>query len=417
MTHKSTYKTVCGFLCSAIISLFAVNQAVADGTEQLGPPSIPIAPGSGLFATGTGLDGVNQPGVIQVDVPGDVSIAQVLLYWSGRSDGVDPEPENTDTIQVNGEDVTGPRIGGPTLNVDPYIPSHAYRADITEISSNMNWLVAGATNDLTVSGLDFDHSNDGAAVVIVWDDGTEMSIDILDGNDWAWLPEGSTTMPVDFTFEASSEARTGYIWLLLTDIDTPRPAAIDVTVDGETTRITDVLENNDGDFIHVIELEVPVPAGITEVTVQPLSIDDGSGLLPASLAWLFASWELGPPAEDEGCTYTIGYWKTHEEDWPLEELSLFSDDEAMDTLWTKPKRGNAYIILAHQYIAAELNVANGASIPEEVLNVWSAAQLLLDEYADEGTIPKGTSDRAYAIYLAGMLDAYNNGDIGPGHCD
>lgn len=133
---------------------------------------------------------------------------------------------------------------------------------------------------------------------------------------------------------------------------------------------------------------------------------------------------------DDGCTLTPGYWKTHSEYGP----APYDDTWAMLTdgadtpffgtgqtyyqvLWTEPRGGNAYYILAHAYIAAELNVLNGASIPSMILEAWNQAGELLDTY--DGTapsIPKRTSDRNLAIELAQMLDAYNNGYVGPGHC-
>ena len=64
----------------ALLLVVIVSIALADGTETLGPPSIPIASGTGIVAAGTGL--VTQPGTIDVDVPGTVN--QVLLYWEGQ---------------------------------------------------------------------------------------------------------------------------------------------------------------------------------------------------------------------------------------------------------------------------------------------------------------------------------------------
>ncbi len=192
------------------------------------------------------------------------------------------------------------------------------------------------------------------------------------------------------------------------------PAAVHLTVDGVSTQLVDALLDNEGSFLDVVELDVLVPAGATQVTVQLLSIDDDTDLEPASLAWSFVSWEL---EQHEGCTYTIGYWKNHPEDWPTNTLSLYSGPKAMDLLWTAPKKGNAYIILAHQYIGAELNVVNGTSIPAEVAHAWLNGQQILEHYLNEETIPKKSPDRNLAISIANVLDDYNNGLIGPGHCD
>ncbi len=123
-----------------------------------------------------------------------------------------------------------------------------------------------------------------------------------------------------------------------------------------------------------------------------------------------------------GCTYTQGYWKTHAKkgsrkyDNTWDELddgpkTLFfnSGKSYIKVLWTHPRRGNEYYILAHQYIAAELNQLNGASIP---INVKEAFDKATDLFA--GT---ETAERSEWIAISELLDDYNSGIIGPGHCD
>jgi hypothetical protein len=131
---------------------------------------------------------------------------------------------------------------------------------------------------------------------------------------------------------------------------------------------------------------------------------------------------------DVGCTLTPGYWKTHSKYGPAPYDSTWDLKDGGDApffetgysyyemLWTDSNGGNAYIILAHAYIAAELNVSNGASIPNEVIEAWEQAGELLVMYQGDMSIPKNSPDRAVAIQLAEILDDYNNGLIGPGHC-
>jgi hypothetical protein len=243
-------------------------------------------------------------------------------------------------------------------------------------------------------------------------------IRILDGCDFAFQPWGYQTEPVNIPVAPSTDARLANLWLIVSDVEVPRPAAVDITVAGVTTRLEGALLDTEGPQIDVVKLDVTVPAGASNVTIQVLSIDDESNLVPASLFWHFTGWVIPEPyTPPGGCTYTIGYWKNHPYDWPTDALSLFSRYEAMCILWTPPKKGNAYLILAHQYIGAELNVVNGASIPDAVLEAWFCAQELLETYMAAGDIPKKSPDRALAINLACMLDDYNNGLIGPGHCD
>src|SRR5690606_21092869 len=98
-----------------------------------------------------------------------------------------------------------------------------------------------------------------------------------------------------------------------------------------------------------------------------------------------------------------------------EDTAFFTSGKSyIDALWTAPQ-GNAYWILAHQYIAAELNVAAGASIPSDVLDVWSAAKDVFETYTPS-TLKADRTASATAKSLAGILDDYNNGVSGPGHC-
>ncbi len=128
----------------------------------------------------------------------------------------------------------------------------------------------------------------------------------------------------------------------------------------------------------------------------------------------------------EDCTLTIGYWKTHNKyrnkpsqniPWPIDgsEDFILCGKKWLQILWTKPKKGDAWTILARQWIGATLNIAAGASAPPDVLNALNAAEdLLLNNCSG---IPKRTGLRRTAICLAKLLDSYNKGRIGPGHCD
>jgi hypothetical protein len=131
-----------------------------------------------------------------------------------------------------------------------------------------------------------------------------------------------------------------------------------------------------------------------------------------------------------GCTLTQGYWKTHsqhgpapyDETWaklPSGADTLFLDQESPWTwyvvFWTPPQKGNAYLILAHQYEAAILNLLNGAEGTPELGGVLNEAKELLEEYGPENP-PKKGPDRKLALELATYLAEYNEGLIGPGHC-
>ena len=125
-----------------------------------------------------------------------------------------------------------------------------------------------------------------------------------------------------------------------------------------------------------------------------------------------------PPEEGEGCTLTQGYWQTHnseaeapglQDEWPLAEDTQLCGLSWLDILHTEPE-GDAWVILAHQYIAASLNQASGASSTAEVDAALADAADFLDACAISD------ADRDEALAASELLDAYNNGEVGPGHC-
>lgn len=151
----------------------------------------------------------------------------------------------------------------------------------------------------------------------------------------------------------------------------------------------------------------------------------GVTLTDSDAAWLVCSGK-----STGGCSYTQGYWKTHtiydgqkkrNSTWDKcgGENSLFfkTGQSWYEVLMTNPASGNAYYILAHQYIAAYLNKLSGADTSAIDLQLSHAAGLL-SKY--DGSLMKMTDIigdvSSDFISTASVLDQYNNGDIGPGHC-
>ena len=158
-----------------------------------------------------------------------------------------------------------------------------------------------------------------------------------------------------------------------------------------------------------------LPAG-SEFVFRAYTNGSGGLLKSDYTADVFASTD--PPGAD--CVLTQGFWKTHAEAWPVNSLEIgchvYTKQELLDILNT-PAGGNGAIFLAHQLIAAKLNIANGAS-PAPVAAEIAAADDLLCNMGDllppigAGYIaPKDASD------LTEVLDEYNNGNSGVEHCD
>ncbi|HXV58505.1 MAG TPA: hypothetical protein VD704_11605 [Gaiellaceae bacterium] len=130
-----------------------------------------------------------------------------------------------------------------------------------------------------------------------------------------------------------------------------------------------------------------------------------------------------PPAD--GCSLTQGYWKTHSKYGPApydstwavigEDTTFFLSGKTWyQAINTSSAGGNAYYILAQQYIAARLNIAAGTGSTAEVNAALASATAFFSTYAPSAELSK--SLRAQVIGWAETLADYNEGDIGPGHC-
>ena len=163
-----------------------------------------------------------------------------------------------------------------------------------------------------------------------------------------------------------------------------------------------------------------------------------------------SSWTVDINIPCGGCTLTQGYWKTHslfgpapsDDAWALldalqgtgtpvtwagdgtylgaSELFFSPNTSATwyDVFWIAPA-GNVYYQLAHQYQAAVLNILNDASAPTSVTDAIAHAEALFEQYlpAEIGALKGNKPVRKDFITTAGILASYNEGKIGPGHCD
>jgi len=120
------------------------------------------------------------------------------------------------------------------------------------------------------------------------------------------------------------------------------------------------------------------------------------------------------PVVQGHCTYTLGWYKNHTGSWPsggLKPNDTFDGGmKIIDLLNAQPK-GSQYIILAHQYITALLNIQGGSSVPPAVQAALDTAAAY---FAGGGA---GAGDPNVNISgVSTILDDYNNGISGPGHC-
>lgn len=148
---------------------------------------------------------------------------------------------------------------------------------------------------------------------------------------------------------------------------------------------------------------------------------DGEGIVGSAaidnIAFCFAA--DGPAEEDTyGCTEIRSYWLDHSNPetenynhaWNTYAKAQFyqSGETYLQLLQRTPSKGNPYFMLAQPYITARLNIKSGASTIPEVDEALKGAAAYFKGEAD--------TEVAQLLVWAALLDAYNQGDVGPGRC-
>ena len=125
-----------------------------------------------------------------------------------------------------------------------------------------------------------------------------------------------------------------------------------------------------------------------------------------------------PTSTPSGCVFGQGYWKNHPDQWPVTELQLgnvtYTQQQLLDILH-QSVRGNGLVLLAHQLIAAKLNIANGADGSCIEQTIADADALIGDLVVP----PVGTGYLAPrdVSALADTLDQYNEGFLCAPSCE
>jgi hypothetical protein len=173
----------------------------------------------------------------------------------------------------------------------------------------------------------------------------------------------------------------------------------------------------------------PTPGQSLNRTEQDPSVTLGS--FGEDVGWVLVFKNIAePPPPPAGCTLTQGYWKTHSEHGPAPydntwdmlangaDTPFFTTGQTWYEVFHTPVAGNQYYNLAHQYMAAVLNGLAGASAPQAVLDAITAAETLLaNDPAVIGALKGNNALRKEFVAAAGTLGSYNEGLIGPGHCE
>ena len=235
----------------------------------------------------------------------------------------------------------------------------------------------------------------------------------------------------DFTIPFSFVSRDVIVTVPFSDVNEDgRWSVVDVTA-GALSAHSEFDDNNAGNRLHLETITLPdVPGDVTSVTVSIYSPWPGNGVDTKNGDSFITSAVVVTTTYDQGCTLTQGYWKTHSEYGPAAkpdatwaevggpDAAFFLSGQTYLEVLNTAVKGNAYYILAHQFIAAELNMYAGAYLGEVADEFSEAADLLALYTPDQIAAMKGNNPvRKMFVELGEMLDKFNNGIIGPGHCN
>lgn len=117
------------------------------------------------------------------------------------------------------------------------------------------------------------------------------------------------------------------------------------------------------------------------------------------------------------CTLGQGWWKNHPEAWTPSDWSICGIPYL--TVWDMQSSPeiNKWLNLAHQLMAANINVDNSPSlscIPPEILLSIAQSNQILTTHCNMSITDVATAQ--YAVTNKTLLDAFNSGEIGNGPC-
>ena len=225
--------------------------------------------------------------------------------------------------------------------------------------------------------------------------------------------------------------------------DGDRNMIIDITAGPISRRFVENTYNNLKNSLLIVEYSLKdVPGTVDEININIWSPFIGDPEVSSDGDSFFVG---GVVADVEkvfnGCTLTQGYWKNHSDcktngkgperdvTWDLiegedkngnpstGEATIFfkSAQDYCEVFETNAGKGGKYYNLAHQYMAAELNLLSDAD-PSSIHDAFNEATNFFKMYSPNDV--NGNKElEEDCVRLGKILDDFNNGLIGTGHCD
>lgn len=135
----------------------------------------------------------------------------------------------------------------------------------------------------------------------------------------------------------------------------------------------------------------------------------GGGLLPESPYSATVSAFTKAHDDLDDCVHSQGYWKNHPGKWPVNSLkvgSIIYTKTQLLLIMDQPANGNGLVSLAHQLIAAKLNILAGAVAPAVITNAVNAADAMVSTRVIP-PIGSGFLDPGVTSNLNDVLEQFN----------
>lgn len=114
--------------------------------------------------------------------------------------------------------------------------------------------------------------------------------------------------------------------------------------------------------------------------VRANASEDGGLSFAASPYGQTSSFSTSPHDDDEDCVHSEGYWKSHPEKWPVSSMRLGNvvyTKAQLISILARSARGNGLVSLAHELIAAKLNLFAGAQASPATVQAINSADALI----------------------------------------
>lgn len=140
--------------------------------------------------------------------------------------------------------------------------------------------------------------------------------------------------------------------------------------------------------------------------------DDGGLSFAASPYGSTSSFETSHHDDDEDCVHSEGHWKSHPEKWPVSSMRLGTvvyTKTQLRAILDRSARGNGLVSLAHELIAAKLNVLGGAQASPKTLQAINAADALIGARVIP-PIGNGFLNPDHSNYTTDDLERFNSNE-------